>query len=340
MELSVHKLLNNYQQSFPIEKNPFDAVGRSLNCDASTVLRKLRDLVRQGSVSRVGPVFRPNSIGASTLAAMAVPSERLAEVAAIVSARPEINHNYEREHDFNLWFVATAETAAALATVLRELQRDTGQEILSLPLEKEYHIDLGFDLTRSRKNGVLSRRKVNLGGPYRPVALDPEDERIIAQVQRGLPLVSRPYRAVAEKIGLSEDAVLAGLQRLKHTGVIKRFGIVVRHRELGYRANGMVVWDFPDDVVDEMGARLAEIDCVTLCYRRPRHLPDWPYNLFCMVHGHDREEVLTCLKQMVTKFELRSVHHDILFSTRRFKQRGAQYRDGGNPTDTGANGSD
>jgi DNA-binding Lrp family transcriptional regulator len=109
-------------------------------------------------------------------------------------------------------------------------------------------------------------------------------------------------------------------------GIIKRLGVVVRHHELGYRANAMVVWDVPDERVDVLGQQLGRQDCVTLCYRRPRRLPDWPYNLFCMVHGRDRDDVRACIGRMAEGLGLETVPHTVLFSGRRFKQRGARYR--------------
>ncbi len=110
------------------------------------MLETLARLQAEGAISRVGAVVRPNSIGASTLAAMAVPPDRLDEVAARVSARPEVNHNYEREHRLNLWFVVAAATPEHVQSALRAIEAETGLPVLDLPLEREYHIDLGFDL--------------------------------------------------------------------------------------------------------------------------------------------------------------------------------------------------
>ncbi|WJW75435.1 AsnC family transcriptional regulator [Thiohalobacter sp. IOR34] len=157
-----------------------------------------------------------------------------------------------------------------------------------------------------------------------PLAAD--DRRLIEAIQRGLPLVARPYAAVGERLGMSEGEVLARLARLLEDGVIKRLGVVVRHRELGYRANAMVVWDVPDATVDRLGQCLGQFEFVTLCYRRPRRLPDWPYNLFCMIHGKDRAAVLDKVDFLVERCGLQGIAREVLFSGRRFKQRGAIYR--------------
>lgn len=150
--------------------------------------------------------------------------------------------------------------------------------------------------------------------------------RLIETLQHGLPLVPRPYAALAGRIGLPEAEVIALIQRLQNEGAIKRFGVIVRHHELGYCANAMVVWDVPDERVADLGARIARLDYVTLCYRRARSLPQWPYNLYCMIHGRDRERVHEKLAELIDICGLQGIRYEVLFSRRRFKQRGAYYK--------------
>jgi DNA-binding Lrp family transcriptional regulator len=152
-----------------------------------------------------------------------------------------------------------------------------------------------------------------------------EDRNLIKAVEHGLPIASRPYAEIAKKLGTTEQDVISRLQQLMDNGAIKRYGVVVRHKELGYTANGMVVWDIPDDKVEKLGMCIGKYDCVTLSYRRPRRLPDWTYNLFTMVHGSNRDEVTEKVEGIVKQCGLQDIKHTILFSTRRFKQRGASY---------------
>jgi DNA-binding Lrp family transcriptional regulator len=155
---------------------------------------------------------------------------------------------------------------------------------------------------------------------------DPEfEKRLIQATNQGLPLVSRPYAAIAKQIGSTEARVIEGIQGIVQRGDIKRFGVVVRHRKLGYRANGMVVWDIPDERVAEVGACIGQYNFVTLCYQRPRRLPDWPYNLFSMVHGRDQSGVNKQVRSIAEQCGLQQFPHEILFSGRCFKQRGAIY---------------
>lgn len=157
------------------------------------------------------------------------------------------------------------------------------------------------------------------------LAPDLADLALAQALQDGLPLVPRPYAVVGALLGLSEAEVLARLTRLIQVGDIRRLGVVVRHRELGYRANAMVVWDVPDDQVTEVGGNLGQQPFVTLCYRRPRRLPRWHYNLFCMIHGHSEAEVTENLNRLIETCALQQISHEVLFSKRRFKQRGARY---------------
>jgi len=155
--------------------------------------------------------------------------------------------------------------------------------------------------------------------------ITPFDQRILAAIADGLPLVERPFAELAQRTELSEQEVIDRVRALVDGGVIKRFGLVVRHHELGYRANAMVVWDVPDDRVDAVGALLKAHSFVTLCYRRPRRPPDWPYNLFCMIHGCDRATVLGQMAMLRAIDGMESVPYTVLFSRQRFKQRGATY---------------
>lgn len=140
-------LLNNYQQGFPLSTRPYAELAEQLGVSEHEVIQTLKDLQDNKTISRVGPVFRVGSVGTSTLAAIAVPEERLEEVAALVSNYDAVNHNYEREHEFNLWFVATAADEDDLQDTLHDIEQRSGLKVMVLPMLEDYHIDLGFDLS-------------------------------------------------------------------------------------------------------------------------------------------------------------------------------------------------
>lgn len=318
------RLLNEFQRGFPLTSWPFAELAEQLEVDELDVLEALRRLSAEGVVSRVGAVFSPRRIGASTLAALAVPPERLDTVADAVSAYAEVNHNYEREHHWNLWFVATAPSAGHLERVLAQIATQSACPLIRLPLEEEFHIDLGFDL-----QGQLGKQAVTRPAelPESLWQLTAQDARLMAALQDGLVLESQPYARLAERAGLDEAVVLQLLTDWLTRGLIKRFGVVVRHHELGWTANAMCVWDVPDDAVSLLGKKLATLPEVTLCYRRGRDLPAWPYNLYCMIHGRARADVEARVIEINRQIGLMGYPQSVLFSLRRYKQRGARYVD-------------
>lgn len=153
---------------------------------------------------------------------------------------------------------------------------------------------------------------------------DEQVQDVIRALQHGLPITEHPYQCVADEVGVTETDILRTIDDCLQQGIFKRFATIVRHRKLGYVANAMVVWDIPDDLVDEIGTLLAKEPSIRLCYRRPRRLPVWPYNLFTMIHGQSRDWVLQELSAIRRKHQL-EFPCDVLFSKRCFRQRGALY---------------
>jgi DNA-binding Lrp family transcriptional regulator len=299
-------------------------LARQLGVDEALVIDTLQSLQNRGLISRIGAVFRPNVVGVSTLAALAVPPARMEAVAILVSAFAEVNHNYEREHRFNLWFVVTASSPQHLQAVLQKIEAacEAGP-VLTLPLLEQFHIDLGFDLGFDRRATALHSVQTakQATAEVAAIVLDEAEQTFMGALQKGLLLVAQPFA----QLEWAETDALATLSRWSREGVIKRFGVVVRHHELGFNANAMVVWDVPDAEVSAVGRRIADSGGVSLCYRRPRFLPHWPYNLFCMIHGKNRNEVERGIATLMQSCELGEYPHSVLFSSRRFKQCGAQY---------------
>ncbi len=155
--------------------------------------------------------------------------------------------------------------------------------------------------------------------------LDELDQKLLAQLSEGLPICSRPYLEIGTRLGISENDVIERLKQLQTNGIIKRFGVIVKHATVGYRANAMCVWQVPENQIDEIAAYLLKFSFVTLCYQRPT-LSQWRYNLYCMIHGKDKETVNAQIAQINSNSQMRNFEHQILFSRKCFKQRGAIYR--------------
>jgi DNA-binding Lrp family transcriptional regulator len=160
------------------------------------------------------------------------------------------------------------------------------------------------------------------GAEFAMPHIDAIDRRLIRATQEGLPLSAQPYHQLAAMLHLSPEEVMTRLRRMLATGIIRRIGAVPNHYSLGYRANGMSVWDVADDDVAEAGSEVGALDFVSHCYHRPRHPPLWPYNLFAMVHGRDREEVEGKVAQIAKLLGAREIGHAVLYSTRILKKTG------------------
>jgi DNA-binding Lrp family transcriptional regulator len=318
MDALAFRLLNEHQRGFPLAPRPYAEIAARAGTTEAEVLGIYRKLLAEGLLGRVGVVFRPNTVGASTLAALSVPAPDLERVAALVSAQPEVNHNYEREHRWNLWFVAAAASEAEVRAAIERIEAASGLKALRLPLEEEFHIDLGFDLG----SGEVPRSN---GAHASPAPLSPEARRLVAALEHGIPLVAEPYAELARAAGSCEENVIATLRDWLERGMARRVGTVVRHRPLGYRANAMVVWDVPDAEAGAAGRLAAAHPAVTLCYRRARQLPDWRYNFYCMVHGKERARAAELIEEVTRAAGLAGYAREVLFSARCFAQRGARY---------------
>lgn len=306
------RLLDEFQRDLPLVERPFAVIADALSLGEDEIIARLARLTATGSVARVGATVRPNTAGASTLAALAVPEARIEKVAEIVGLESGVNHSYLREHRWNLWFVATAPDADALAASLTRIGTRTGLRVLDLPLQRAFNIDLGFRLSGKRASMAPDR-----GAAAYPLCA--VDRALLARLSRGLPLVPRPYAA----LGLTETEALARIATLLHVRVITRLGVIVRHRPLGWTANAMVVWDLPEARIPAAGQALAALAGVTLCYQRRTVPGTWPYALYSMIHGRSRNEALAIFDHARALPELAGVRGLPLFSTRCFKQTGA-----------------
>lgn len=326
-------IINNSQKGFPLCSRPYQAIAEHLAkanvlTNEQEVYEAVSTLSDQQVLSRVGPVFDHKKAGASTLAALAVPEDELDKVAGIVNQFEQVNHNYGREHTYNLWFVVTASDMMALKSTLANIELLTGLPVLVLPMEASYHIDLAFSINVT---GIESPTLELISTNNQAITSDSnalteiEKRSLRSIIEKGLPSSTTPYKAVSEQLGISEEKVLSQIQLWQNEGLIRRFGLVIKHRKLGYDANAMVVWNIPNADMDNIAQRLAKCAPVSLCYQRPRRLPDWPYNLFCMIHGTDRALVLQQIAQITEQLGLEAIEKDVLFSFKAYKQHGARY---------------
>ncbi|WP_254767064.1 Lrp/AsnC family transcriptional regulator [Salinilacihabitans rarus] len=339
-------IVDGYQSGFPVEERPFRAVGEDLGIDETEAIERVRRLYDDGIFRRFGAVLNPPVIGSSTLAAVQAPEERFDEIAEVINGYRQVNHNYARDHEWNMWFVVTAGSRETRDRILDEIEERTGREVLVLPMLTDYYIDLEFPVVNADR---FARESADRGGADPATGdavsagegtdasatrisedaagdLSALEADLLLEIQDGFPPSATPYRDVADALGADVDDVLAAIDRLRGNGCIKRIGCVVNHVVTGFDANCMVVWDVPDGERDARGEAAGELPYVTLCYHRPRRPEQgWPYNLFTMIHGRDPAAVDAKIDELAADYL--PFDHERLYSTETLKQTGARYDD-------------
>ncbi|WP_136589528.1 siroheme decarboxylase subunit beta [Salinigranum halophilum] len=321
-------LIDEYQSGFPIEERPFQAVGNALGVTEEDALERVRTLRERGVFRRFGAVLNPPVIGSSTLAAVQAPDDRFDEVADVVNEYRQVNHNYRRDHPWNMWFVVTAGSREKRDDILAEIEARTGCAVLVLPMLTDYYIDLEFPVVNedrfareSLTETAVSATRISEDATGN---LTPLEAALLVEIQDGFPLSNTPYRDVAEAVDAPVGEVIAAVERLLDDGCIKRIGCVVNHIVTGFDANCMVVWDVPDEQLDDHGTAVGSLPYVTLCYHRPRRPEqDWPYNLFTMIHGREPDAVDEKIDELAA--DHLPFTHERLYSTETLKQTGARY---------------
>ena len=314
------RVLDDWQRNFPLLKRPFAVIAEAVGIDEADLLDRLERMKSVGRISRVGATCAPNTVSASTLAAMAVPTGRLEQVVAIINGEAGVNHSYLREDEWNLWFVATGPDRAHIDAMLARISWRTRLEVLDLPLLRPFNIDLGFRMSR---NGDANQRPMAPPRHADISAMRPGDTDILQALTTGMPIVAHPFAEIATAVNRPEATIIARVAALQQAHIIARLGVIVRHRALGWTSNAMVAWDLPSKVISTVGPRLAALPGVTLCYERRPVAGKWPYRLFNMIHARSRNEARKVLAAARALPELADARHKVLFSTQCFKQTGA-----------------
>lgn len=324
------RLIDEYQSEFPICERPFRAVAAELGIDETEALARVEHLREAGIFRRFGAVLNPPVIGSSALAAINAPEDRFSEIADVVNSYRQINHNYRRDHEWNMWFVITAGSREIRDGILDEIEEETGCTVLRLPMLTDFYINLEFPVVNTDRfageSNEAERSEVQATRISESATgdLSALEARLLLAIQNGLPLTATPYCDVADELDASVETVLDAVRRLLETGCIKRIGCVVNHVATGFDANCMVVWDVPEDELDACGADAGALPYVTLCYHRPRRPEQgWPYNLFTMIHGRNGETVDEKIDELAD--DHLPYTHERLYSTETLKQTGARY---------------
>ena len=314
------RLLNLMQGRFPIERRPFARVAELAEVPEAEVLSRVGHLIDHRIIRQVTPIFDTRALGyGSMLVAAKVDPEYPHRAAKFINSHPGVTHNYLRNHDFNLWFTLAVERDSKLGmdATLEVIARETGAEsIRQLPTLKLFKIRMDLEMEKGT-DALAAAAEAKEPLDLDPIEVTEQDVALIRASQGDLPIVSEPYAQAAERLGLSQEEVLAQLESLRERGGLRRVAAILFHRRAGFSANGMGVWAVPEERISETGKRMAAFRGISHCYERPTYA-DWPYSVFTMAHGRSKEECDAILDSIAqdTGIEQRAT----LYSSTEFKK--------------------
>lgn len=324
--------INNFQGHFPLQERPFDAIATQLGCSENTLIETVITLKAKKLLTRFGPLYNADRLGGGlTLAAMAVPEERYPIVTELVNTYPQVAHNYQREHELNMWFVIATETPGEVVQIISSIEKTTRLTVYNFPKQQEFYIGLWLHLSSDGRHTTVpvpvsepesDDSQNNNTDDDRNYQLDDTDRKLISVTQSGFSIEPSPYQTIANNIGISHTDVIQRLKNLLSHGIIRRIGAVPNHYKLGLTANGMTVWDVDDTKIEKLGNLIGQLDFVSHCYQRPRHLPMWRYNMFAMVHAASKDEVNEKVKRIEQLLGENCKAHETLFSSAILKKTG------------------
>ncbi|MHC1729445.1 MAG: Lrp/AsnC family transcriptional regulator [Syntrophobacteraceae bacterium] len=320
MDSTSRILLDRVQRSFPIVSEPYRALSEGLDISEGEVRERIGLLKQQKAIRQISAIFNTGALGyRSSLVAMAVPEDALERAAQAVNAYPGVSHNYLRPGNFNMWFTIAVPPGESLeGAVARIAENAGGWPALVLPAIRKYKLAVVLDVLEegdwdhSEEKSELPLTESNTGFRH-----SPENIRIVKCIQEDLPLAEKPFGVWAEHLEMREADLLETVSDWISGGTIRRFAAILNHRQVGFHANGMVVWSCPVDRIDSMGSILASHAEVSHCYNRPAY-QEWPYNLYAMIHGRSPEECEAIAGKLADGIGLNNFR--ILFSTREFKK--------------------
>lgn len=323
------RLLNLLQTRLPLDLHPFRVLAEMAGLPLEELLERLKRMKAIGIIRRISAIFDSHRLGyQSTLVAARVPPERLAEVSAVINAHPGVSHNYARNDAYNLWFTLAVSPESGLGlqrTVEALAHLARLDSILVLPTLRRFKIGVRLDMTEGDDGGFAradTEDSLPVGPAIPPESLSEPDKEAVRILQRDLPLVQAPFRLLSENTPFDEQALMERARALLQRGVLRRFAAILHHRRAGFDANGMGVWKVPEEQIEEVGFQMARYPAVSHCYQRPTY-PDWPYNLFSMVHGKSRDACEAVFRQLSEETGLRE--YRVLFSTDEFKKSRVRY---------------
>ncbi len=287
------------------------------------VIYKISRLKQMGLIRQINAIFDTRRLGyKSALIAFSVKADKLDDVAAQVNSHPGVSHNYERNHEFNMWFTLAIPPNDSMKAVLEKMAALEGVvKYRLLPTLKLYKIGVKLDMVNNDIEKPEPTDSVKELNPAK-VMLTEQDRDFVRELQKDLELIPQPFEKSASRLGISSEELFARAKQYERNGVMRRFAAILRHRDAGFSANGMIVWNVPREKVDEVGYKIASFPQVSHCYQRPVY-EDWPYSLFSMIHARSIEAAEAMALQISNTVQIKD--YRILFSSREFKKERVRY---------------
>ena len=324
IDLIDKQLLNDIQWSFPLEDRPYLEISKRYNMTEDEVMNRIAYMKDISLIRQINAIFDTRRLGyKSALVAFAVKPDKLDYIANEVNKHPGVSHNYERNHEFNMWFTLAVPPYGEMKTDLDRLSSLDGViKYRLLPTLKLYKIGVRLDMVNDddteKAKPIDEVKQLN----PKKFEITEDDKHFIRELQKDLKVIPEPFKEMAENLGITTTELFAKAKEYEKNGVMRRFAAILRHRDAGFSANGMVVWQVPEDRIDEIGYKLAAFPQVSHCYRRPVY-SDWQFNLFSMIHARTLEAAERIAVEMSETVGIKD--YSILFSSREFKKERVKY---------------
>ena len=317
------KILNEIQWTFPLLDRPYLEISKHHNISEDEIMQRITYMKELGLIRQINAIFDTRRLGyKSALIAFAVKSDKLDYVASEVNKHPGVSHNYERNHEFNMWFTLAVPPYADMKIDLDRMASLGGIiKYRVLPTLKLYKIGVRLDMVNEDPQKPEPTDKVKKLSPKK-FDLTERDKDFVRELQKDLKVIPEPFSELAGNLGITTTELFSKAKEYEQIGVMRRFAAILRHRNAGFSANGMIVWKAPEEKIDNIGNTLASFPQISHCYRRPIY-PDWQFNLFSMIHARTLEAAEKIAVEMSETVGIKD--YKILFSLREFKKERVKY---------------
>lgn len=317
------QILNDIQWTFPLVERPFLELAKEYHITEEQVIERIKKLKDIGIIRQISAIFDTRKLGyKSALVAFAVKENKIEDVANEINKHPGVSHNYERNHEYNLWFTLAVPPYGDMKVDLEKMALLDGVlKYRVLPTLKMYKIGVKLDMVND------DAEKPNPSDDVKNLETKAEkiselDREYIRQLQKDIEIVKEPFKIITENLGIPSIDLFNKIKEYEKIGIMRRFAAILRHRQAGFTANGMIVWKIPEEKVDDKGLKIASFPQVSHCYRRPVY-PDWEFNLFSMIHARTIEAAEKIAKEISSVIGIDN--YKILFSSREFKKERVKY---------------